>query len=212
MMAFNLLQYPALASQRRRLHRRWTSLAGLVVGGLTALWWMAGLQEQRLHLEQERALLQFRLKQVQTQLATDKARHAKHTTWQQQAAHVQALKVELQAWEDLHQALLQEAGPDSVQLLRFQLDSQTLELHGQSIDLQRMAQAQARLSAPLADLAQDKAWTLVSLLNAAGADDAAPRATQEFVWQTHWPQLGSGRIAAAPGIDRLKAEPLRERP
>jgi hypothetical protein len=212
MMAFNLLQYPALASQRRRLHRRWTSLAGLVVGSLTALLWMAGVQEQRLHLEQERALLQSRMKQVQTQLATEKAQHAKLTTWQQQAAHVQALKVELQAWEDLHQALLREAGPDSVQLLRFQLDSQTLELHGQATDLLRMAQAQARLSAPLPDPARDKAWTLVSLLNAEGADNAAPRATHEFVWQTHWPQLGAGRVASAPGIDRLKAEPAKELP
>ena len=212
MMAFNLLQYPALVSQRRNFHRRWTSLAGLVVGGLMALWWMAGVHEQRLHLEQERALLQSRMKQLQTQLATDKARHAKHTTWQQQAAHVQALKVELQAWEDLHQALLQEVGPDSVQLLRFQLDSQTLELHGQAINLQRMAQAQARLSVPLADPARDPAWTLVSLLNAAGTDNTALRATQEFVWQAHWPQLGAGRVAPAPGINRQQADSGRERP
>jgi Tfp pilus assembly protein PilN len=211
-MAFNLLQYPALATQRRRFHRRWTSLAGLVVGGLTALWWMTGVQEERLHLEQERALLQSRMKQVQTQLATDKARQAQHTTWQQQATHVQALKVELQAWEALHQALLQEAGPDSVQLLRFQLDSQTLELHGQASSLQRMAQAQARMSVPLADPARDKAWTLVSLLNAAGADNPVPRATQEFVWQSHWPQSGAGRVAAVPGRDRLQTEPGRERP
>jgi Tfp pilus assembly protein PilN len=211
-MAFNLLQYPALASQRRSFHRRWTFLAGLVVGGLMALWWITGAQEQRLHLEQERALLQSRMKQVQTQLATDKARQAQHTTWQQQATHVQALKVELQAWEALHQALLQEAGPDSVQLLRFQLDSQTLELHGQASSLQRMAQAQARLSVPLADPARDKAWTLVSLLNAAGADNPVPRATQEFVWQAHWPQSGAGRVAAVPGRDRLQTEPGRERP
>jgi hypothetical protein len=187
-------------------------LAGLVVGGLAALLGMAGVQEQRLHLAQEVALLQSRLKQVQTQLATDKARHAQHTTWQQQAAHVQALKVELQAWEDLHQALLQEAGPDSVQLLRFQLDSQTLELHGQAINLQRMAQAQARLSVPLADPARDPAWTLVSLLNSAGAGNAAPPATQEFVWQAHWPQLGTGRVAAAPGINRREAELGRAQP
>jgi Tfp pilus assembly protein PilN len=211
-MTFNLLQYPALASQRRSFHRRWTFLAGLVVGGLTALWWMTGVQEERLHLEQELALLQSRMKQVQTQLATDKARQAQHTTWQQQAAHVQALKVELLAWEALHQALLQEAGPDSVQLLRFQLDSQTLELHGQASNLQQMAQAQARLSVPLADPARDKTWTLVSLLNAAGADNAVPRATHEFVWQAHWPKSGAGRVAAAPGMDRQQAEPGRERP
>ena len=45
MMAFNLLQYPALASQRRRLHRRGISLVGLVVALLVTLVWLAGRYE-----------------------------------------------------------------------------------------------------------------------------------------------------------------------
>lgn len=211
MRTFNLLQYPALARQRRRVHRRWTFLAGLVVGGLAAFLWMAQIQEKRQQLEQESALLKTRLKQVQNRLVADKAHLAEQKTWQQQAAHVQALNVELQAWEALYQALLQEAGPGSIQLLRLQLDAQTLELQGQAIDVQRMAHAHARLPVPLVESAQDGAWTLVSLMNAPSVDAAASPA-QEFVWQTHWPQLGADQAAAATGRDMQKAESFKGRP
>ena len=130
MTPFNLLQYPALASQRRKFHSRWTATAGLVVGSLAALWLMAGVQEKQLQLAQEVALLQSRLKQAQQQVQADQARQAKLNTWVQQATHVQTLSAQQRLWEALHQALLQEAGPDSVQLLRLQLNAQTLELHG----------------------------------------------------------------------------------
>ena len=118
MKPFNLLQYPALASQRRRFHSRWTSLSGLLVGSLVAFWLMSEVQEKRLQRVQEGAALQSRLKQVQSRLSADKARQAQQKTWQQQAAHVQALSAQQRSWEALHQALLQEAGPESVQLLR----------------------------------------------------------------------------------------------
>jgi hypothetical protein len=93
--------------------------------------------------------------------------------------------------------LLHEAGPDSVQLLRLQLDAQTLELHGQAKDVQRMAQARARLSNPLSESRMDTTWALVSLVNAAGAEGVAPRAPLEFVWQAPWPQVGANAMAAA---------------
>lgn len=212
MNAFNLLQYPALASQRRRFHSRWTSLSGLLVGSLVALWLMAQVQEKRQLQVQEAALLQSRLKQVQNRLAADKARQAQQNTWLQQAAHVQALSAQQRRWEALHQALLKEAGPESVQLLRLQLDAQTLELHGQAKDVQRMAQARARWSMPLAASSQDAAWTLVSLVNAPDAQGAASPAPLEFVWQTAWPQLGSGPMAVAPTPKPLPVEPGKARP
>jgi Tfp pilus assembly protein PilN len=212
MNAFNLLQYPALASQRRRFHSRWTSLSGLVVGSLVALWLGALVQEKRLQRMQEAALLQSRLKQVQSRLEAGKARQAQQHTWLQQAAHVQALSAQQRSWEALHLALLQEAGPESVQLLRLQLDAQTLELHGQAKDAQRMAQARARLSMPLAAPSQDAAWTLVSLVNAPGAQGAASPATLEFVWQAAWPQVGSGPVAAASTPNPQSVEPGKERP
>jgi Tfp pilus assembly protein PilN len=212
MNAFNLLQYPALASQRRRFHSRWTSLSGLLVGSLVALWLGTLVQEKRLQQVQEVALLQSRWMQVQSQLAADKARQAQQNTWLQQAAHVQALSAQQRRWEALHQTLLQEAGPESVQLLRLQLDAQTLELHGQAKDVQRMAQARARWSIPLAASSQDAVWTLVSLVNAPGAQEAVLPAPLEFVWQTAWPQLGLGPLAVAPTPKPLPVEPGKARP
>jgi len=212
MNAFNLLQYPALATQRRRFHSRWTSLSGLVVGGLVALWLGALVQEKRQQQVQDAALLQSRLKQVQSRLSADKVRQAQQNTWQQQTAHVQALSAQQRSWEGLHQALLQEAGPESVQLLRLQLDAQTLELHGQARDVQRMAKARARLSTPLAAPSQDGAWTLVSLVNAPGAQGAAGPAPLEFVWQTAWPQIGAGPAATAQKPNPQWTDPGKERP
>jgi Tfp pilus assembly protein PilN len=212
MTPFNLLQYPALASQRRKFHSRWTATAGLVVGSLAALWLMAGVQEKQLQLAQEVALLQSRLKQAQQQVQADQARQAKLNTWVQQATHVQTLSAQQRLWEALHQALLQEAGPDSVQLLRLQLNAQTLELHGQAKDVQRMAQARDRLSLQLADLSRDASWTLVSLVSATAAEVQAQPAPLEFVWQTAWPPVGSGSVAAAPATDLQSSGPGKERP
>lgn len=212
MTPFNLLQYPALASQRRKFHSRWTATAGLVMGSLAALWLMAGVQEKQLQLAQEVALLQSRLKQAQQQVQADQARQAKLNTWVQQATHVQMLSAQQRLWEALHQALLQDAGPDSVQLLRLQLDAQTLELHGQAKDVQRMAQARDRLSLPLADLSRDASWTLVSLVSATAAEVQAQPAPLEFVWQTAWPPVGSGSVAAAPAPGLQSFEPSKERP
>lgn len=212
MNAFNLLQYPALASQRRRFQSRWTSLSGLLVGSLVALWLGALVQEKRLQQVQEAALLQSRLKQVQSRLSADKERQAQQKTWQQQAAHVQALSAQQRSWEAWHQALLQEAGPESVQLLRLQLDAHRLELHGQARDVQRMAKARARLSTPLAAPSQDGTWTLVSLVNTPGAQGAASPAPLEFVWQTAWPQVGAGPAAADPKLNPQWTESGKERP
>jgi Tfp pilus assembly protein PilN len=125
---------------------------------------------------------------------------------------VQALSAQQRRWEALYQTLLQEAGPESVQLLRLQLDAQTLELHGQAKDVLHMAQARARWSIPLAASSQDAAWTLVSLVNASGAQGAASPAPLEFVWQTAWPQLGSGPLAVAPTPKPLPVEPGKARP
>lgn len=212
MNAFNLLQYPALASQRRRFHSRWTSLSGLLVGSLVALWLGALVQEKRQQRVQETAYLTSRLKQMENRLVADKARLAEQNTWLDQAKHVQALSAQQRSLEALHQALLQEAGPESVQLLRLQLDAQRLELHGQAKDAQRMAQARARLSLPLAAPSENGTWALVSWVHAPGTQGAASPAPLEFVWQTPWPQVGSGPAAATPIPNPQLAESGKERP
>ncbi len=212
MMPFNLLQYPALASQRRRFHSRWTSLSGLLVGSLMAFGLISQVQEKRLQWEQESALLQSSLRQVQNQLAADKARQAQQNTWLQQDARVKALSAQQRRWEALHQALLQEAGPDSVQLLRLQLDAQTLELHGQAKDVQRMAQARVRLSKPLSEPPMDTAWMLISMVNAPELEGGVTRAPLEFVWQAAWPQMGSQAMATAATQNQPSTVPEKARP
>lgn len=212
MNAFNLLQYPALASQRRRFHSRWTSLSGLLVGSLVALWLGALVEEKRQQQVQEAAALASRLKQVQNRLAADKARQAQQNTWLQQAAHVQALSVKQRNWEALHQVLLQEAGPESVQLLSLLLDGQTLELHGQAKDVQRMAQARVRWSLPLATPEADAAWSLVSLVHLSAAEGVGSSAPLEFVWQTAWPLVGSDLMPASKAPDPQSYQAGKARP
>lgn len=212
MVPFNLLQYPALASQRRRFHSRWTSLSGLLVGSLVAFGLISEVHEKRLQRVQEGVALQTRLKQVQNEQAADKVRQAQQNTWLKQDERIKLLSAQQRRWEVLHQALLHETGPDTVQLLRLELDAQTLQLHGQTKDVQRMAQARTRLSTPLSEPPMDTAWTLVSLVNAAGAEGVAPQAPLEFVWQTVWPQVGSGSVAAAATQNPQSAVSDKARP
>ena len=211
-MVFNLLQYPALASRRRRIHRRWTSCAGLLAGGLVAIGVMLQLQEKQQLLAQERALLASRLKLAQNQQASDKARQAQHNTWRQQDAHIQSLHAQQGRWDALYQALLRETGPDTVQLQRLQFDAQTLELHGVAQDMQRMAQARARLSSPRAALEQGPTWTLVSLVHVPATERVAAPAPLEFVWRTAWPQVYSGTVTAPPSRNPQSSDLLKERP
>ena len=211
-MVFNLLQYPALASRRRRTHRRWTSCAGLLAGSLVAIGLMLQLQEKQLLLAQERALLASRLKLAQNQQASDKARQAQHNTWQQQDAHIQLLMTQQRRWEALYQALLRETGPDTVQLQRLQFDAQTLELHGLAKDMQRMAQARTRLSSPRAAPEQGPTWTLVSLGHLPVNERGAAPAPLEFVWRTAWPQVDSGTVSAPPSRNPHSSDLLKERP
>ncbi len=211
-MVFNLLQYPALASRRRRIHRRWTSCAGLLAGGLVAIGVMLQLQEKQQLLAQERALLASRLKLAENQQASDKARQAQQSTWRQQDAHIQSLNAQQGRWDALYQALLRETGPDTVQLQRLQFDAQTLELHGLAQDMQRMAQARARLSSPRAAPEQGPTWTLVSLVHVPVTERVAAPAPLEFVWRTAWPQVDSGTVSAPPARNPQSSDWLKDRP
>lgn len=212
MMVFNLLQYPALASQRRRIHRRWTSCAGLVAGSLVAIGVMLQVQEKQQLLAHEHALLGSRLQLAQNQLASDKVRQAQHNVWQQQDAHIQWLSTQQRRWDALYQALLRETGPDTVQLQRLQFDAQTLELFGQAQDVKRMAQALARLSSTRSAPEQGPTWTLVSLVHVPVTEGVAAPASLEFVWRTAWPQVSSATVSAPPARNPQSSDFLKERP
>lgn len=212
MMTFNLLQYPALARKRRRLHSRWTAVSGVVLGSVVAMWLLAQVEARREKLLQELALLEFHWKQDQSRLAADKVWQAQQNIWQQQVARVQALSAEQQRWTALHQALLTEAGPESVQFNRLQLDAQTLELQGITQDVQRMDRARARLSTPLAPLARDTAWTLVSVVNSSELNAHDLPVKLEFVWQTTWPQWGVGLVPGTSAHNPQLADSVKVRP
>lgn len=193
MTSFNLLQYPALASQRRRRHRRWTSLTGWAIGTVAGVGLMALLKAQHEQLLRERDGLQSTWNQAQEKRLADKARQVMHQNWQQQTERVQQLSAQQRSWERLHQTLLQVAGPESVQLVRLQLEGQNLELHGRAQDMQRMVQARLRLPTLEAGADPDKAWTLVSLVHAPEAGRTPLQPPLEFVWQTAWPHLGGAQ-------------------
>ena len=112
----------------------------------------------------------------------------------------------------MYQALLRETGPDTVQLQRLQFDAQTLELHGLAQDMQRMAQARARLSSPRAAPEQGPAWTLVSLVHVPVTERGAAPAPLEFVWRTAWPQVDSGTVSAPPARNPQSSDWLKDRP
>lgn len=145
-MSFNLLQYPALASRRRKIHRWWTSLTGLAVGTSVAIWLAGVLHEAVSQNKQDQAAWHMRLQDEKSRLAMRKVQQDDQKKWQLQHAHVQQLRVQDQAWVALHQTLLAEAGPGSAQLLRLQFDAQTLELQGRAQDVHGMVAARQRWS------------------------------------------------------------------
>lgn len=170
------------------------------------------VQEKQLLLAQEGDLLSSRLKRAQNQLASDKARQAQQNIWQQQGAHIQSLSAQQGRWEALYQALLRETGPDTVQLQRLQFDAQTLELHGQAQDVQRMVLARSRLSSPKAAPGPGPTWTLVSLSNVPVTERVLAPAPLQFVWRTDWPQVSSGPGFAPPTRNPQSSDLPKERP
>lgn len=146
MASFNLLQYPALASQRRRHHRWWTSLTGLAVGLAVAGWAAQWVQAQADRTQDDHIRLQAQLTDQTMQLQRLHKQLAVRKTWQLQSAHLAKLAQEHLTWLALYQSLQQEASPSSVQFVRLQMQARQLELQGQASDVKRMEDARKRLS------------------------------------------------------------------
>jgi Tfp pilus assembly protein PilN len=193
MRAFNLLSYPALASQRRKRHRLWTSLAGLVVGSVLAGWTAQMVQETANQSEQALRRLQAQLTAQQALWGEAQKNQLAQQKWQVQSAHLAQIQRQHARWQALHQALQHEMGPGSVQLMRLQLEAKHLELHGNARDVQRMDEVRHALSAHLAQhlpaamvLSSLVVLPSASIKVAAQAKASAP--TLEFVWQSVWPE------------------------
>ena len=193
--AFNLLNYPMQARQRR-LRWRWGS--GLVGGLLGLAIGAAALQGLSLELDAlatERETLQVQSAQRLAQVGKDKLRQEALSLAKGQQDLLLQVQQHQQAWVRLHQAVMQEAGRSGWALERLQVDGDRLELQGRIRDAQALSTAQIRLSGKLQSL-----LTLTSLLASPVdlGDRPASDAGLVFVWQGPWPQVPAV-VKPAPG-------------
>ncbi|WP_396434003.1 hypothetical protein [Limnohabitans sp.] len=204
MNAFNLLRYPALASQRRRRDQSGSFFAGLAAGCAVA-WGVGQLaQQSAAQIQRERSLLQAQVTDHQAQWQSLQHQQARQKKWQSQAAHLAHVAQQHAAWQALHQALKEASGPASVQFLRLQLEAETLEMHGSAANAQHMDRAHQALTAALAEHLEPvlvlSSWVFASpMASTAGAPLTSPAALRsgphtpqsdaalEFVWRSGWP-------------------------
>lgn len=224
MRAFNLLNYPALAGQRRKRHRWWTSLTGLAVGSSLAWWGAQVVQESVQQGQQERQRLQVLLTDKQAHWRDLQKNHAALQKSLLQSAHLSQIQHQHVVWQALYLALQSELGPGSAQLLRLQLEAKQLEMHGIASDAHKMDQVRHALTVQLAQHFQP-AFVLSSwVVTPAAADSSAlpdvraqsasgqtrPKPGEggvlEFVWHSGWPdgpnpsKRGGATKMAAPTV------------
>jgi Tfp pilus assembly protein PilN len=201
MRAFNLLHYPALASQRRRRYRLWTAMAGWVVGAVLAVGVAQVVQEAADQAAQERQRVQAQLAEQQAQWGKVQKALSAQQKWHVQSAHLAQIQRQHVGWQALHHALQNELGPGSVQLTRLQLEATQLQLQGSASDVQRMDAVRHAVSAHLAQH-WPSAMVLGSLVVVpsdnpkAAAQAKANAQALEFVWQSGWPAWSG---SAQPG-------------
>jgi len=193
--AFNLLNYPMQARQRR-LRWRWGS--GLVGGLLGLALGAAALQGLSLELDalaSERDTLQVQSAQRLAQAGKDKVQQEALALAKGQQDLLLQVQQHQQAWVRLHEAVLQEAGRSGWALERLQVDGDRLELQGRIRDAQALSSAQIRLSEKL-----QSPLTLISLV--AKPVDLGDRPASDgghaFVWQGQWPVVPAV-VKSAPG-------------
>lgn len=203
--AFNFLNYPALAAQRRKRHRWWTSLTGLVVGSALAGWGAQVVQEAAEQVQQERQRLQSQLVHEQADWRDLQKKHEALQTSLLQSAHLAQIQHQHTVWQALYRALQNELGPASAQLMRLQLEGKQLEMHGIASDAHQMDQVRHALTVQLAQHLQPafvlSSWVVTpSVANNAALLDvrvqgasgqARPKpiggGALEFVWHSGWP-------------------------
>lgn len=191
--AFNLLQYPMQARQRRLRWRVLSSLAGLLMGLLLAgmAWHVLRLDRDALQAEHDR--LQAHSVQRRAQAGDEKARQEALATAQAQLALLTRVQQHQQAWGRLYQAVLQEAGKGGWALERLQVDGDRLELQGRIREPQGLAAAQARMSEAL-----QMPLTLSSLVTSPTHLNDQHTGDQAFVWQGPWPELPTSAPRRSP--------------
>ena len=191
MFAMNLLNYPALDRQRRWRHRWWTTLAGCLVGALTAWAGVQWLEAQGVQLQQEQQRLNALLGSQKQAMQSLQKQQALHGNWQQQAQHLQRVADQHAAWEVLYRGLHREAAQGAFQLVSLQLSEDRLALHGRAKNLQDMNLARERLSQALGWVLQLSSAQFTTDTDKPGSSQVRATAgeTLEFVWQSDWPTL-----------------------
>ena len=193
--AFNLLNHPMQARQRR-LRWRWGSgllggLVGLAMGGGL----VHGVRQDLDALASQRDKLLAQTVRQRAQAGEDKSQREASALAQRQQALLVQVRQHQEAWVRLHQAVMQEAGHNGWALERLQVEGDRLELQGRTRDAQALMAAQLRLSEKL-----QSPLMLISLVAspADAGERRAPDMDQVFVWQGPWPSLPSSANRRAP--------------
>lgn len=185
--AFNLLNYPMHARQRR-WRWRWGSallggLLGLVLGGAA----LHGLRQDIDACASELKQLQAQNERQRERLAQDKVRAEALDLAQRQQAQLQRVREQQRALARLHLALhlaqQQQGGRSAWALERLHWDGERLEMQGRAHHAQALQAAQNTVSEQL-----QSPLTLLSLSSSpAGVGErAAPDTGLVFVWQAPW--------------------------
>ena len=198
MRSLNLLQHPSLSRKQKALHRVWTSLAGLAVGGLCVAAWLQWHDAETARLRHTQADLQARwLMRTQQNQAVAKSQiqaREQAALWQQW----QYIEQHQQLWVRWHEDLLAESRRSGLQLLRLQADAMHIELQGTTLRADAMSETRQRLSEPLEHPLQ-----LVSMT-------ADPHVGMGFVWQAPWP--ASPGVSVLQGLQGATLGPPRGKP
>lgn len=186
MRALNLLHYPSQVRQRKVFHRYWTSLAGVLLGGVLAWSWLHWLDLQTEWLLQEQKRLQASLAS-RTQMAKDVARsHTQSRVQAEQLAHLRQVEQHQQAWVALHHSLQTQAAQSGLRLERLQAESEKIELQGTGVQVGAIIQVQQRLSDRL-----DHPLVLTSITT-------TPNEGVGFILQAKWPGVGGPSYVPLP--------------
>ena len=186
MRALNLLHYPSQARQQKVFYRWWSSLAGLLLGGVMAWGWLQWQDLQTARLQQEKSLLQASLA-TRTQLSQEAARRQTQSRLEtEQVAHLKQVAQHQQAWAALHDSLQTEARQGGLRLERLQAEVEKIEFHGTSLHVDAITHVQQRLSDQL-----DHPLALASIT-------AAPHEGVSFVWQAVWPAVQGASLTPLP--------------
>lgn len=191
--AFNLLNYPIQARERRLRWRVVSSLAGWLMGMLLAgmAWYALQLERDALRAEHDR--LQAHSAQRRAQAGDEQTRQEALATAQAQQELLTRVQQHQQAWVRLYKAVEQEARLGGWVLERLHVEGDRLVLQGRVREARGLAASQVRMSEALRI-----PLTWVSLVAGPAELNDRHQSEQVFVWQGAWPALSTSASRRTP--------------